>query len=277
MRIASSTQAWSALSAALVSLGAALSMLGCGDENSTHGRRITLHTEIAADPEISSEFTTGRAWRVTLSKAAVSLASLYYFDGVLSMVRSSPPRETNAERFAKLLGIGVAHAHPGHYRAGNAMGQMLDPSNVDLLAGTTTLADGTGVTGFFRSARFTLGDTPQGAASDALDGHAATAEGVAEKDGAIVFFRVSADYADVAKSVAGGRVDGCGFDPIDVQADGTITVSVKPSVWFFLIDFGDVSPGTADEPTVIAAGSTAQIAFALGVVQSSAYRFRYSK
>ena len=61
----------------------------------------------------------------------------------------------------------------------------------------------------------------------------------------------------------------------EVDADGTVTTTVKPHVWFNLVDFSDVAPGTAEQPTEIARGQTAQIAFALGVVQLSAYHFAY--
>ena len=74
-----------------------------------------------------------------------------------------------------------------------------------------------------------------------------------------------------------GEVDGCVFDTADVQDDGTVTLTFEPKIWFDLVDFSKVDPGTADAPTEIPHGDIAQIGFALGLVQLTAYHFAYSK
>src|SRR5262249_22788024 len=52
-----------------------------GDGNGTAGKRIVLRTSAVAEVKTRTTFTTGFGWDVTLSKAAVAVAGLYYFDG----------------------------------------------------------------------------------------------------------------------------------------------------------------------------------------------------
>jgi hypothetical protein len=77
--------------------------------------------------------------------------------------------------------------------------------------------------------------------------------------------------------VTRGEVDGCEFKKTDVEEDGTVTLTFKPSIWFDLVDFSKVEPGTKDAPTEIPSGDIAQIGFTLGLVQLTAYNFSYSK
>lgn len=209
-----------------------------------------------------------------MKKAAVSIGSLHYFDGPPAFVLA--PR-TPRERLASLFGIPAANAHPGHYVAGSALGQMLSPTSYDLFSGTQALPEGDGITGTYRSGRFTFGASPSGPAAAALGGHVAAAEGVATKTQKTVYFRVSADFSQIEKSVTAGQVEGCVLDEVAVPDTGTITLVVKPSIWFNLVDFADVAPGTEAAPTEIAAGDSAQVGFALGLVQLTAYHFSYSK
>ena len=254
-----------------LSMGCAL--LACGGSDTTTGRQITLHTAAQSDPEIAGAFATETGWTVQLSKAVLSVGSLYYFDGEPAFVlRKQKPLWL---RLADALGPSVAHAHPGHYLAGMALGQVTVPSSLDLLAGKVVLPDGIGITGLYRSARLQLAAPSTEPARTQLGGQVAVVEGVAHKDGQTVFFKLSASFSDVARSVSQGQVDGCPFDELEVEDDGTVTLTVKPHVWFNLVDFTGVAPGTAEAPTELAAGETPQIAFALGLVQLSAYHFAY--
>ncbi len=253
---------------------------GCGSDTTT-GKQIVLHTRLAADPEIMGAFQTGTGWSITLDKAVLATGPLYYFDGEPAFVRR--PGRSIFRRLASLFQEGVAHAegatraHPGHYIAGNAKGQMTMPYSADLLAGQVMLPDGNGITGLFRSARFSLSAPSAGPATGALGDKVAVTEGSATKDGKTVHFRLSATFADVSRSVKDGQVEGCEFKETQVDADGTVTVTIRPHKWFDLVDFGPVAPGTEAAPTEIAAGETAQLAFALGLVQLSAYYFEYTK
>jgi len=254
-----------------LSLSSAL--CACGGSDTTTGRQVVLHTAARADPEIAAAFATETGWTVQLSKAALSVGSLYYFDGEPAFVLRAP--RPLWQRLARALGPSIAHAHPGHYMAGMALGQMTAPTPVDLLAGKVALPDGIGITGLYRSGRLQLSAPTTAPAPAQLAGQVAVVEGVAKKEEQTVHFRLSASFADVARSVTQGQVDGCPFDEIEVEADGTVTMTVKPHIWFNLVDFTGVAPGAAGAPTEIAAGQTPQIAFALGLVQLSAYHFSY--
>lgn len=254
--------------------GVALQACASSGGDSTTGKRVVLHTRAMVSEEAQSTFSNSFGWRISLTEAATSAGPFYYFDG-------APPLAVRHERSswqyaARWLGLGMAHAHPGHYQAGNAMGQMLEASSLDLLAGEAELPDGEGVTGTYRSARFTLGD-PTGPAAKILDGHAALAEGVAEKDGEEPrYFRATADLAEIAEHAADGKVEGCELEEVDVDGDGTITITIDPVVWFDLVDFSEADLGNPDEPAELPVDSQPRIAFALGVTQLSAYKFRYS-
>lgn len=266
----------SSLSAACIALSLACAS-GCGSESgsSTTGKRIILHTRVGADPVVQSEFTTGFGWDVTLVQAKVAISAFYYFDGPPPTASFKVPQRSFGERLSNYF-IGSAWAHPGHYQAGTALGEAIFSAPVvfDLfLPAPVRLSDGDGVTGIYRSARFKL---PQSAPADpVLDGHLAIAEGTARKHGddsaAPIYFRLIADYADISMSVNEGAVDGCVLDETTVTADGTITVTIKPTVWLNLVDFSKIDPGQAGSPSEARSSG-----FSQGVTQLSAYHFSYS-
>jgi hypothetical protein len=86
----------------------------------------------------------------------------------------------------------------------------------------------------------------------------------------------SADLVDIEKSAAAGQVAGCEFTETDVKDDGTVTVLVNPRVWFNLVDFSAIDPGSEEAPSVFPDDSQPKIAFAQGLAQLSAYKFSYS-
>jgi len=253
---------------------AALLLQACGSDT-TSGKRVVLHTRLTLEPSAASGFTTAVGWTVTLSQAMLAMGPVYYFDGAppLELARNS----RDWQRAARWLGLGIAHAHPGHYVAGNAMGQMLEASSVDVLGGVTELPDGDGVSGTYRSARFTFRAKALGPLSAELGEQVALVTGSAEKEGEEPrFFVASAELADVARSAAKGQVEGCEFSEVDVETDGTVTIAVNPAVWFNLVDFSAIEPGSAEAPSSFPAGSQPKLAFAQGLAQLSAYEFSYS-
>ncbi len=268
--------AWGLLLAPASIVGALL-VDGCGDAiDSTTGQRVSLRTQLTLEKD-GSEFETAFGWSVKLEEAFIAGGALYYF-------RIAPPivqgAKSPAWRFAwrPLLGVNVAHAHPGHYQAGDALGEMLEPWSVDVLDGSQRLPDGYGVTGRYRSARFSFSSNVSGPAAKVLDGHAAVVRGTASFEGeSIRYFVAIADLADIEKSVSDGAVYGCRFEEVDVEGDGTVTVQVKPRVWFELVDFSELEPGSESEPTVFPADSQPLIAFAQGLADLSAYQFSYDE
>lgn len=258
-------------------------LAACADGAATgdpaSAERVVLRTAITADAAARTQFTTNFGWRVTLDRAAVAVGAVYFFNGPPAFtMRDRAPSPW--QRFGELF-EGTAHAHPGHYQPGDALGQMLAPSSFDLMSGATTaLADGEGVTGTYRSARFVFASTTSGPAAAILGTRVAYARGVAEKADATtpapIHFEVSADFADVAARASSGQVDGCTFAEADVAADGTVTIVVSPNVWFNVVDFTDVAPGTAAAPTPIALTTKAGAGFVSGLTQLDAYRFNYT-
>jgi hypothetical protein len=258
-------------------LAASVALAGACDNETTTGHRVELKSRISADLDATRTVTTSTGWVITLKRAIVGTGAFHYYDGRPAFTR----REDGAWRvlrtaLAALSPIGTAHAHPGHYIAGSAMGEMLAPYSADLLAGPTDLPDGYGITGTIQSATFSFEPSDQGPMQGALAGNVAIAEGSATKDGKTVYFSFTAAMADVEHTAKNGEVTGCIFDASDVEAPGVVTVTVKPRVWFNFIDFSTLDPGTPEAPTVVPSDAVAHIAFALGLAQLSAYEFSFS-
>jgi hypothetical protein len=169
-----------------------------------------------------------------------------------------------------------AHAHPGHYQPGNALGQMVQPSSFSLFDGPADYPDGEGVSGTYRSATFALASTIEGPDKAALGTHVVVAEGTASKDGeSDVRFVATADLDEVEASASQGQVSGCVFDETNVETDGTVTVTLDPRIWFRLVDFSQAQTDD-DGNSIFAKDSQPQIAFAQVVAQLSAYEFSFS-
>lgn len=238
----------------------ALLWVGCG-ENKTTGKQVALHTQLTSDLNPARSFTTDYGWNVTLAQAELSTGPLYYFDGEPAFTRA--PRRF----FEFLKPIQTAYAHPGHYLPGNAVGQMLEPQRFDLMAdGPFAMADGTGLTGPVRSATFSF-SAPDG-------GSAAVVSGAAERDGGTVYFTFEATLADLERTATDAQMTGCTFEEATIAGDETVRVTVKPRVWFNLVDFTQVAPGTPESPTLVAPSSVPHLGFALGLAQLSAYEFQ---
>jgi hypothetical protein len=273
-RLVTATTLGTVLSLVGLVLGAGIQACSSDSKDATSGKVVRLHTRVEVSDVATREFTTAVGWNVTLTKAQVSAGPFYYFDGAPPLVlREQHDDWQYATRF---LGLGLAHAHPGHYQAGNAMGQMLESASIDLLGGGVDLPDGDGISGTYRSARFTFVQ-PTGAGATKLDGHVALAEGMAEKDGENPrFFRAFADLAGIEKSASQAHIEGCEFSEVDVEDDGTVSVTVNPQIWFDLVDFTEAEEASAEAPADFPADSQPQIAFVLGTTQLSAYKFSYS-
>ncbi len=255
-------------------LAMALAIEACGADSETSGRRIVLDTRVALASGASS-FTTAAGWDVTLTRAVISTGPFYYFDGAPPLVLRDRARGSRVA--LAVLGVGTAQAHPGHYQAGNALGQMLESWSVDLLAGAADLPTGDGVTGVYRSARFSFTSPPVGPAASELGAHAAIAEGSAVRAGETPLrFLATADLADIERSAAEGHVDGCEFSELDIENAGLVSVSVNPKVWFDLVDFAELEPAADDTPVEFPADSQPKIAFSQGLAQLSAYKFSFS-
>jgi hypothetical protein len=261
-------------------LVAAMVTGACGEEDSTGSRRVALATQITAVDAATAPFTNAYGWSIQLTRAAVSVGALYYFDGatIFSSAEASGPRGAKPG-LGRWLGLAVeeAWAHPGHYRPGTAMGQVLDSSSADLLSGVTMLPAGDGVAGIYRSGRFTFEPAPTGPAAAALDGHVVVLEGEATKGEEVRVFRAVADAGDVLDASGEPKLEGCAFEgEPDVQEDGTVTVRVDLRVWLDQADFSSVPASADGAPVTLPEDSEAQRAFTRGLKKGSAVVFGYS-
>lgn len=263
-----------ALATATLPLGGAVAA-GCG---STGGQRISLGTRVVATEGVAAPIENEYGWSITLTAARVSIGELYYFSGapVVASRGGQPRSRPRAGPLLKgLWAIPSAHAHPGHYTEGDALGQMLEPRTVDLLV-ESALANAEAVTGRYESARFSFASPPQGELAGEMDGHVVWVEGEATKGGAVVRFRAAADEADVLTSDEEPVVEGCVFEAADIEASGTVTLTIHPGVWFDQVDFGKVE-GAADADRVdLVPGEAPHKAFVRGLKKGTGYTFSYA-
>ena len=232
-------------SAALASAVLVAGPIACSDEGSgTTGRRIALDVTIAASPE-SRQFTNAKGWTISHTKAAVTTGAFYFYDGEPRCAGAAPRRSAGFVR--------SAFAHPGHYVAGNARGEMLAPSSADLLAGAM-LGSGDGVTGMVRSATFAFSSPATGPMAAELGGNVIVLEGSATRDAETRVFRAEIAADEMKDSKGNLAIEGCPFATTDMQGDGTVTITVDLPMWLQQVDLADVSASTDDKPVLLGAG-----------------------
>lgn len=234
---------------------ATLMSLGCGDGARTEAERRTFGVAMTATlPTGPNE----HGWTVTPEAAWLSVGAVRFFEGRVLLSR--------APRFDwySLIG-GTAHAHPGHYVPGDALGEVLNIQTVDLLAGTA-LGTANAVTGSYGSMELTLA-TPTAATDtqNLLGGHQVHMRGTAtHATGATVRFDAAVDLPKAA--IAGVR-----FERELKQEPGAVRIAVDLGKWVGRIDFATASQPDAAGISTFPADSQAQNALVRGVEDTSAY------
>lgn len=269
-----------AVSVALVGLflagGVAVSSVttGCSDDvsDNTAQKRVKLTLRASSPAEARVPFTNAYGWTITLSKAEIALGALYFFDGEPIFSQRMRTREaTPRDRWARLF-LGQAHAHPGHYLAGNALGEMLTSSSLDLLGDGVVLGTGEGVTATYRSGRVTFPETVVGSGAATLGSNILLLEGVAAKDGKNVGFRLSAGRSALFDADDEPRVEGVSVSPeAAVTGDSTITLTIDMRKFLDQSEFDGLTEGVA--PVELPADSDAAENFLRGAKSGSAYVF----
>lgn len=123
-----------------------LAMVACFSCGGTGRTRRTFPLVVSMEP---GALVTDTGWRVTLTQATVSLASVRFFSGEVPAI---------SRRLSPLdFLVSTAWAHPGHYVPGEALGELLTPVDVDLLAGDTPWGTVNAVTGPYGSLQLMLG------------------------------------------------------------------------------------------------------------------------
>ncbi|MCC7380766.1 MAG: hypothetical protein IT384_02995 [Deltaproteobacteria bacterium] len=241
------TAAITAAVTALITLAAA----GCGETE----ERIRVDLTLKAEGRRGALLTT-RGWAISLEQAQLHAGPVRFFEGAPLFGQSAPPR-----RWYQWLApavISSAHAHPGHYVPGEALGDVLATTTIDLLAPTPThLGAGDGVSGRYNSAEIAL--------SPAADLGAACARisGVATKGGRSISFSTAVAGPETIRGIAFGA---------EVSAAASVVLTVDLDAWIARIDFDALPAGTA---TVAFPPQTQGYnAFQRGLVSSAAYQFR---
>ncbi|MET0594667.1 MAG: hypothetical protein ABW133_18345 [Polyangiaceae bacterium] len=260
----------------LLGVGSLLAV-GCSDGAETTGRRIVLDTMMTAGPEATQPFTTSQGWTISLSKILISTGPLYYFDGAVIFSRLEPPSNPTYEFLERYIGIRSAHAHPGHYVPGNARGEVLVGTTVDLHDGPVQLATGEGVTGLVRSATFSFGASPAGPLAAELGSNVMVVEGTATRGEATRTFRAELATSDLINTKKIPAIEGCPFDTTTMEFDGVVTITVRVPYWFDQVEFDELPAGLAADPTVMPVSSIARNELVRGMKAGDAYLFSYSK
>ncbi|MCB9609927.1 MAG: hypothetical protein H6716_25285 [Polyangiaceae bacterium] len=285
-------------------LGVASLQSGCGDDTaeSTTGKRVTLHTRVDLAEIAQAPFSNGFDWQIQLKQVELSIGELRYFEGAAIGVlpargleryaRSTsgrravpPPPQNQSDLLRGWFQIPTAKAHPGHYVAGNELGEMLTPTSADLLVAPVSLADGEGVTGHYRSGWFTFNAPPTGPAASALNGSVAHVVATVTQSDVSFDIELLASKADVLDTNGVPTIEGCPFDDgagsgeAVISGDGTIVLTIDPSHWLDQLDLSRVTPPsdasiveiTADDATL----APLHNAFARGLRQAVAYSFSF--
>jgi hypothetical protein len=254
-------------SLALASAALVAGPVACSDSegSGTTGRRVALDVQIAASPA-SKQFTNAKGWTISLTKAAVSTGAFYFYDGAPLFAAGGQPRTRGFVR--------AAFAHPGHYVAGNARGEMLSPSSADLLAGAV-LGSGDGVTGMVRSATFAFSTPATGPMAAELGASVVVLEGTATKDAETRVFRAEIAADEMKDGTGDLAIEGCPFESADMQSDGTVTITIDLPMWLQQVDLTEVPASTDGKPVLLTTG-VARNQLVRGAKGGLSYRFAYA-
>jgi len=215
----------------------------------TTGEQRTTFDVQASGRDAGSVVVNDAGWSVALDEAVMSLGPVYFFEG--------DPLFARRTIIDRLLGIRVAWAHPGHYEEGDALAQVLDQVEVDLLADAPTpLGLAEGVTGDYRSAQ--VGIRP-------LDGRSLVVSGTASKEADTVEFTARLDL-DI-------DVEGIAFDHDVDGSPGRVLVGVDVHRFLLMADFTDLVG--AGEPVDVPGTSQVMNALYRGVDNTSAFIFEW--
>lgn len=221
-----------------------LVLAGCGVTEQT---RRTFPVEVVVSVP-SAPLETG--WTVTALEGSLPLTGLRFFEGrVLVAQRSWNPVD---------LVISTAHAHPGHYVPGEALGEVLSPAEVDLSKRTVLTWDtANAVTGSYGSAQLSFG--PAGV----------RVRGTASKSDQTIRF-------DTGALVLTKPLEGIRFEHEMNAAPGTVQLEVDLAVLLSRIEFDKaLTPPNVDSVVVFDPSSVAFNGFDRGVTDSGSYRFTW--
>jgi hypothetical protein len=233
--------------------------IACSD--ATTGKRVTLRTAAMADTDLTQPATNAVGWSIALDRVTIASGAMYYFSGPPLVARSKP----SPSILDVLMDVKTAHAHPGHYTEGEALGQMLEPATFTLSRAENALPGGAGVSGTYRSAQLSFDERAQ---------NVIVVEGRGTKGSESRAFRFTAAPRHVLDTAGKPVIHGCVFHETRVEGDGTVQVHVRPNVWFDQVELDDVPPGAA--PVDVPESTRAFRAFERGIKNANAFVFTFS-
>ena len=230
---------------------AALLSAACGTEQKQTAFPVEISATLPSGP-------TETGWTVQLDSAHASGGPVRFFPG----------RVLLSERVKRWMWMpfgGIAHAHPGHYIPGEALGEVLERKVVDLLSETAVeFGTADAVTGEYGSLQFSLLPLPVSVDRDnVLGGHSVRLKGTATRDAQVVSFDA---FVDLTAPIEGIRSEA------DVtEAPTRARIDIQLARWLARVDFSTATAPDSSSPAVFADGSQAQNALFRGVSETSAY------
>lgn len=222
------------------SLAVLLFLTGCG---STTARRTTFPVEMTTS--LPGTQTTDSGWTVQLDSARAAVAAVRFFAGKVLLSRRFP--------WYSLIG-GTAWAHPGHYVAGEAMGEWLGPKELDLLTALPSeLGTADAITGEYGSLQLTFGPT------------GVRLVGVATRGNARVSF-------DTTAFIPSSPIEGIRFEKsLGIQESGRVRIRIDLHTTLSRIDFSAAPAPNADGVSVFRSTDEVFNGFARGILDTGSY------
>lgn len=181
-----------------------------------------------------------QGWSVVLDTATVQVGPVQFFEGEVLLSRRFSPWN---------LVVPTAHAHPGHYVAGESMGEWLGSAVVNLLAEPKEVGVVEAVTGGYGSMQLTLSSIHL--------------KGVATKDGESISFEATHTLASPLEGVR-AEAD-VTTSPITAQLD------IDVAKWLQRVDFATAVDANEDGTFTFEPQTQAHNALTRAVANTGAY------
>jgi hypothetical protein len=245
---------------------AALGLCACAAE--TAGREVDMRWVFAQDESAANpEFDTATGWHVTLSEARLALESIYVY--------GADPETRLARRLERWL-VPVARAHGGHdpITGRPIRAELLDPPVLDLLdTETHRLPLQAAEAGAVETIKFLIA-SPKAKLPDELHGGQAYVRGSAERAGEKIEFSGTLEIRD--ESEPARRVERTKLSA-DLDEATTISVAVRPSVWFQEAEFDRLESADGDDPVTISPSNQVGRAWAVALRSPDAFSIEFGK
>lgn len=186
-------------------------------------------------------------WSVQLDEARACVGPVRFFEGKVLL-------SSRLERLLWLPFGGIAHAHPGHYVAGESMAEILTPQEVDLLA-PGSLGEAEGVTGDYGSLQLTLCTFD--------DGASILLRGTATRDGDEIPF--------IAQAALPSPIEGIRAELSVEPEPRPVRLAISVAEWLRRVDFSTATDTDSDGTFELSPSSQAHNALTRGLGNTTAY------